>query len=165
MMQSTLLKKMAIILASLLFVSCGDDNSNRSNQNPGIDLTRSSPIPTLDEVEHVTFFYSVMNDESASEPFSKHAVIIESREKIKLILGSIKVIKGERMKFTGMLPYGFVDFVRKDGKTVSTFFVKNNQLDVSQWGQLYVGDELYKLACEYSSAAERRPIDVLKLNE
>lgn len=155
--------KLVFILIGFLLIGCGREKNDTKNDDPLYNLTDSTPISNLNRADlgSIVISWAVKSD---SKPFIINSVIIEEDSKITAVLDSISVANADKGTFAAHIPYGRIGFYKKDGHIIEASFLHKSQLEVSQWGQVYLREDLYTLACQYASKAENRPIDVLKIN-
>jgi len=76
-----------------------------------------------------------------------------------------RTITGEERKIdVRFFPLGSVDFLIPPQKEINAKFVSPTQIELENWGQIYIRDEFYEKICAIVSKAEGKPIDILKNN-
>ena len=155
--------KLVVILIGFLLIGCGREKNDTKNNDPFYNLTDSTPISNLNRADlgNIVISWAVKSD---SKPFIVNSVKIEEDSKITAVLDSISVVNAEKGTFAALIPYGQIRFYKKDGHIIEASFLHKSQLEVSQWGQVYLQEDLYTLACEYASRAENHLIDLLTIN-
>lgn len=59
---------------------------------------------------------------------------------------------------------GSVDFTLRDGQVATVQFLSQTQLDRARWGWMYVTPQFYHKVNELLSRTEKRPIDIMRID-
>jgi hypothetical protein len=104
----------------------------------------------------VTIGYSVQQQ--------KKSLTVSNPEELQEILTNLHVTNARKGAHLTWKAASTVDFAMGDGTVIKTAFVRKNQLDRSDWGQLFVDPRFHEKLCEVVSKTEGKPVDVLKEN-
>jgi hypothetical protein len=102
----------------------------------------------------------------SSDDYKKKALALVTIAKLNRSGISCPLTYGGSSKRTRLLNVGSLFTARspvKSGKSMSNSS-HWDRIELENWGQIYIRDELYEKICAIVSKAEGKPIDVLKNN-
>jgi hypothetical protein len=113
-------------------------------------------FPELSSAQALRISYTIDN--------KTKALTLNEPSEVQPILRAFAITGEERKIDVRFFPLGSVDFLIPPQKEINAKFVSPTQIELENWGQIYIRDEFYEKICAIVSKAEGKPIDILKNN-
>ena len=105
-----------------------------------------------------------MQHRPAFSPWSEIIRDLRPVDEVQAILANLHVTRARKGPQLTWKAASTVDFSMGDGTVIKTAFIRNTQLDRSNWGQLFVDPRFHQKVCEVVSKTEGKTLDILKDN-